>query len=164
MKKVNFRVKRIVLDEPARRFLQSLKALREEAGLTKQALAKAIGITSSCITTYENGEHTPLLEILIKLAEFFSYDLSESMNYKLYYGEISPVQMRYQLKRYGLSYSELSRMVGYSPYSVRNCFIFSKRVTPQCLHAVLKVLEEEQQAYNLRLSLMRKGIKLKHED
>ena len=161
---VDFSVKRIVLDEPARKFLQSLKAMREEAAMTKAALADAIGIARTNFTNYENGKRTPSLEVLIKMADFFGYDLSESLNYKLYHGEISPALMRYQLKRYGFNYSELSRMTGYSLYSVRNCFVFSRRVTPQCLHAVLQVLEQERQAYNFTVALIRKGVKFRYED
>ena len=161
---MDFSVKRIVLDEPARKFLQSLKAMREDAGLSKAALAGAIGIARTNLTNYENGERLPSLKVLIKLAEFFRYDLSESLNYKLHNGEISPAWLCSQLKRYGFNYAELSRMTGYSLYSVRNCFVFSKRVTPQCLDAVLKVLERERQAYNFTVALIRKGVKFKHED
>lgn len=157
MQEVNFSVKRITLDEPARKFLQSLKTMREKAGLTKQALADAVGITRGNITGYENTSKLPLVATLIKLAEVFEYDLSESVNYKLYKGEISPTWMRYQLKRYGFNYAELSRLTGYSFYSVRNCFVFSKRITPQCLHAVLKVLEQEGEAAKMRQALLQKG-------
>ena len=162
--KVNFSVKRIVLDEPARKFLQSLKGMREKAGLTKAALADAIGIARTNLTNYESGERLPSLEVLIKLAEFFGYDLSKSLNYKLHNGEISPAWLRSQLKRYGFNYAELSRITGYSLYSVRNCFVFSRRVTPQCLYAVIEVLERERQAYNFSVALMRKGMKYKCED
>ena len=161
---VDFRQKRIVLDEPARKFLQSLKAMREDAGLSKAVLAEAIGIARTNLTNYENGKRLPSLEVLIKLAEFFRYNLSESLNYKLYNGEISPAWLCCQLKRYGFNYAELSRMTGYSLYSVRNCFVFSRRITPQCLYAVLEVLEQERQAYNFSVTLLRRGMKYKHED
>ena len=164
VKKVNFKLKCIVLDEPTRKFLQSLGEMRREAGMTKRDLAQALNISPANITDYEKGCRTPSVGMLIRLAEFFSYDISESLNYQLYCGRVDLGRMREQFKRYGFSYMELARLTGYSQKSVRSCFHFTEQVTPQCFYAVLKVLEEEQRAYNLRLSLMRKGIKLKHED
>ncbi len=161
MSKVDFGVKRVVLDEPALIFLQSLKVIRQGAGLTKQALADAVGIARSNIVGYETTRKLPSVATLIKLAEVLEYDLSQSVNYKLYHGEIKPVWLRYQLKLYGFNYAELSRMTGYSLYSVRNCFIFSRRITPQCLHAVLRVLEREIEAAKVRQKLLRKGM-VKH--
>lgn len=161
---VDFRLKRIVLDEPTSSFLQSLGDIRREAGMSRKALARTLNISPANITDYESGKRTPSVEMLIRLTELFGYDLSESLNYQLYHGQVNLVRLRRQLKRYGFSYMELARLTGYSHKSVRNCFHFTSQVTPQCLHAVLEVLEHERQSYNFSVALIRKGMKYGSED
>lgn len=162
--KVDFRLKRIVLDEAASSFLQSLGDIRREAGMSRKALARALNISPANITDYESGNRTPSVEMLIRLAEFFSYDISKSLNYQLYHGQVNLGRLREQLKRYGFSYMELARLTGYSQKSVRNCFHFTRQVTVQCFHAVLEVLERERQSYNFTVALIRKGVKYRSED
>ena len=123
-----------------------------------------MSIDSQSISYYENGHRLPLIATLNNLAEYFGYDLSESLNYKLYHGEISRAWMHAQLVRYGFTYVELAELTGYSQRSVRDCFKLHQRATLQCFHAVLEVLERERQSYNFTSALIRKGVKFKHED
>ena len=78
---VDFRLKRIVLDEPTSSFLQSLGDIRQKAGMSRKALAIALNISPANITDYESGKRMPSVEMLIRLTEFFSYDISKSLNY-----------------------------------------------------------------------------------
>lgn len=48
-----------------------LKALRTEKALTMDEEAKALGISTSAVGMYENGERIPRDEIKIRFAEFF---------------------------------------------------------------------------------------------
>jgi transcriptional regulator with XRE-family HTH domain len=49
---------------------QRLRALREERGMTQQALAKAAGIATDMVSRLENGHYTsPGLRTLVRLAE-----------------------------------------------------------------------------------------------
>lgn len=48
-----------------------LKMLREDAGLSQEALAKKIDISQSALGNYERGTRAPDKEIVVKLANFF---------------------------------------------------------------------------------------------
>ncbi|MDE5753368.1 MAG: helix-turn-helix domain-containing protein [Oscillospiraceae bacterium] len=48
-----------------------LKLLRQKKGLTKKAVAKAIGITERAYIAYEYGERDVSTETLVKLAKYF---------------------------------------------------------------------------------------------
>lgn len=49
-----------------------LTLLREERKLSKRQLANAMGISPSSISSYENGERLPSLDMLVKLSLFFN--------------------------------------------------------------------------------------------
>ena len=55
-------------------FATRLKALREEKKLNQGQLANAIGISRGSISFYENGDRTPDIEILCKIANYFDVD------------------------------------------------------------------------------------------
>ena len=52
-------------------FAERLKELREEQGLSMAALGKAVGYTYSSVSRWESEVHTPTIDILDKLADFF---------------------------------------------------------------------------------------------
>ena len=52
-------------------FGETLKGLRQRAGLTQKQLAERMGITSSVVSYYELSERNPSPETLIKLASIF---------------------------------------------------------------------------------------------
>ncbi len=48
-----------------------LKMLRNEKGVSQKEVAKAIGVTLSAYSNYEQGIREPSYEILIKLCKYF---------------------------------------------------------------------------------------------
>lgn len=52
--------------------LKNLKKLREEACVSQQALANAIGVSQQSINKYENHNIEPDISTLIQIADFFS--------------------------------------------------------------------------------------------
>lgn len=51
---------------------EKLKLLRKEKGVSQKIVAKALGITLSAYSNYEQGIREPSNEILIKLCKFFN--------------------------------------------------------------------------------------------
>lgn len=53
-------------------YLNNLKILREEAGLSQQKLADQLGLTQQGIFSYETGAYEPDISTLKRLADFFN--------------------------------------------------------------------------------------------
>lgn len=51
--------------------VKNLKKLRQERGISQQALAKAIGISQQSVNKYENHSIEPDIATLIVLSEYF---------------------------------------------------------------------------------------------
>lgn len=54
-----------------------LREHREQSGMFREELAKAIGTTARTIGRWENGESDMPLQTAIKLAKFFQVSLNE---------------------------------------------------------------------------------------
>lgn len=52
-------------------FADRLTLLREDSILYQKALAKALNVTTGTISNYENDVHSPDLETLVKIADYF---------------------------------------------------------------------------------------------
>lgn len=143
-------IKMIVLDAPTRKFLSALRAARESAGMSQSQIAGSANIPTKTFQMYELGLCCPSLGNLMRLAEILSYDLSDSVNYKFFHGKLNPHEIKRKLKRYDLSYREISEQTGYS----RDRISSSIRIRPQgslnCLYAVLEVIRREQEAERFR--------------
>lgn len=85
--------KMIALDEPTQKFLSILKALRIAAGVSREEIAEIAGTSKSDMKMYELGFYQPSLGILMRLAEYFSYDLSDSVNYKYHHKKLNPSEV-----------------------------------------------------------------------
>lgn len=144
--------KTIALDDATRKFLCTLSKARRKARLTLRELASAIGAPVGTVKMYELGLNLPSLGILMRLAEFFCYDLSDSVNYKVYHGELRPQSIKSLLRRYGLSYGELSRLTGYAKTNIYASVNQKPYGSIACLFAVLEVLRREQELEALRKS------------
>lgn len=68
----------IYLDDAAKKFLSSLRELRHKSGLTHAEIFNKTGIHERNLRGYEMGKKYPRIETLLKLADFYGYDLSES--------------------------------------------------------------------------------------
>jgi transcriptional regulator with XRE-family HTH domain len=52
-----------------------IREARKAAGLTQEALARAAGVNLRSIQNWEHGEHQPMLDSLVKIAEATGKDL-----------------------------------------------------------------------------------------
>jgi len=51
--------------------LQNLRLLRQEAGISQQALADILGVSQQSINHYENHSTQPDIQTLIQMADYF---------------------------------------------------------------------------------------------
>ena len=52
-------------------YVERIKQLRQEDGISQRELAKRVGVSSSAITYWEMGARVPNALAVIKLAEYF---------------------------------------------------------------------------------------------
>ena len=147
----------IYLDEPAKRFLNSLRSEREKIGLTLIEAAGLLDCNFGQLADYEKLEYYPMLGMFIKLSELYKYDISDSVNYKYFYQKINKHDFRTSLKRYGLGRKELAQLTGYSEGVVNKTINFTPNLSLGCLSAILKVIEQENTAYKHRQRLLNKS-------
>lgn len=57
-----------------------LAQLRKSKGLTQQELSQILGLSSSSVSMYENGNREPSFETLEAMADFFNVDMNYLMN------------------------------------------------------------------------------------
>lgn len=57
--------------------MTELRKYRIEQGLTQAQLAEKIGVTASCITMWENGNRSPNISTLKKLAQILDCTVDE---------------------------------------------------------------------------------------
>lgn len=50
---------------------EKIKELRQEAGLSQQALAKAIGVSQKAIDYWERGVNEPKASFIVLLSDYF---------------------------------------------------------------------------------------------
>lgn len=134
----------VVQDGPTKKFLSSLRSLRQAAGLTCSELAEAVGISLANIQDYERGRSFPILLNLIKLADYFGYDLSSSVNYKFFYGKLDLSRLRILRNNYGLSLFELADMTSYHFQQICKTLRLKHGGGLGCLSAIQEVLCNEQ--------------------
>lgn len=63
-------------------FGKRIKQLREENGLSMQALANALEVTKSAVNMWENGGAVPREDILIKISKQFKISIDELLGNK----------------------------------------------------------------------------------
>lgn len=148
-KEVKVETKNIVLDEISQKFLISLKDIRRQAKLTQKTVAEYAGLKRCAISQYEHGQKVPQLKYLIKLAEILKYDLSGSLNYRIFHGELTKVSLKRRLKYFGLTYPELEKLTGYSTRQISTAVNFELKMSLRCLSAIMEVLEREQRKHEL---------------
>lgn len=148
--------KRICLDERAQKFLSELRSERKKLGLTLNEAAVRIGCDFTTLGDYERGRSAPLLGKFIKLAELYQYDISDSLNYKFFYGKIDGGMVRHKLRRYGLGMKELSKLTNYSENMITWSMYFRSECSLECLAAILKVIKQEEEQFTYRQELLKK--------
>lgn len=64
-----------------KKFADSLLSLRKFHGMTRDALAKACGISTVTVQKLETGERAPSIEVFCSIAEYFGVSLDELAGY-----------------------------------------------------------------------------------
>ena len=59
----------------------SIRAVREAAGLTQAELAKRIGVTRQTLIAIEQGRYSPTLELAFQISRVFGLSLDEVFQY-----------------------------------------------------------------------------------
>ena len=57
--------------------MQNLRTIRKSRGLTMKQLGELVGVTESAIGMYETGKREPSLEVLLKLGDVLSCQISD---------------------------------------------------------------------------------------
>lgn len=147
MREVQLERKKIVLDAPTREFLSLLKSLRQEHDYSCKELVRRLGMGSiSSLSYYERGLRLPSLGCLIKMAETLKYDLSDSVNYKFFYGEIDLVHLRAEIEGYGLTLRELSRRINFEYRQPGDTLRGTHYASVSCLWEILSYLNANRKS------------------
>lgn len=56
---------------------KNLRRIRRSEDITQKTLGELVGVKAAAISSYENNESYPSLEIIIRLAEVFNISLDE---------------------------------------------------------------------------------------
>lgn len=72
--------KLLYVDEQTRELLSSLRAEREKKKLTQKDIGDIVGVKTTTISAYERKKITPTLEVFLKLAMLFEWDISGNVN------------------------------------------------------------------------------------
>ncbi len=59
----------------------SIRAVREQAGMTQAELAKRIGVTRQTLIAIEQGKYSPTLELAFQITREFGVDLDDVFHY-----------------------------------------------------------------------------------
>ncbi len=59
----------------------SLRAVRERAGMTQAELAREVGVTRQTLIAIEQGRYSPTLELAFQLARAFGVGLDDLFQY-----------------------------------------------------------------------------------
>ena len=69
-----------------------IKHLRQERGLSQEALSEKVGISSKYISSIERGKENPTLDIIIKLASALQVEIEDV--FKISHEESNPKKLR----------------------------------------------------------------------
>jgi len=63
------------------RVANSLRALREAAGLTQADVARRVGVTRQTLIAIEQGKYSPTLELAFQLCRVFGVRIDDAFQY-----------------------------------------------------------------------------------
>ena len=61
---------------------ENIKKLRMALGINQVELAKKLGVSKQCVSNWENDNILPSVEMLIKIAKYFSVSVDELLDLK----------------------------------------------------------------------------------
>ena len=140
-------------------FLSKLKELRKMLNLTLRECLEKTGIRESNLNDYERGNTYPCLKNLIKLANFYNYDISDSINWKFYPGKIRLWDIAQKKEQYALSYGDISEKLGSNKTLL--CFTLSgnKIGSLRSLGRIVECLEREKELEKFRNKMLSESIR-----
>ena len=59
----------------------SLRALREQAGLTQAEVARRVGVTRQTLIAIEQGKYSPTLELAFQLCRVYGVRIDDAFDY-----------------------------------------------------------------------------------
>lgn len=62
---------------------ENIRNIRKEKGMTQEALAEAIGVTTAAVSKWETGQSVPEVGMLMELADFFEVSVDALLGHKL---------------------------------------------------------------------------------
>ena len=71
--------------------LKNLRPLRDEMGVSQQALANAVGISQQSVNKYENHHVEPDIDTLVRIADFFETSVDYLIGHTDIRRKIEPV-------------------------------------------------------------------------
>jgi putative transcriptional regulator len=63
------------------RVTNSIRVIREEAGLTQAELARRVGVTRQTLIAIEQGRYSPTLELAFQLSRVFGVGIDDVFQY-----------------------------------------------------------------------------------
>lgn len=63
------------------RVTNTIRAIREEAGMTQADLARRIGVTRQTLIAIEQGRYSPTLELAFQISRVFGVGLDDVFHY-----------------------------------------------------------------------------------
>lgn len=63
------------------RVTNTIRAVREEAGMTQAELARRIGVTRQTLIAIEQGRYSPTLELAFQISRVFEVSLDDIFQY-----------------------------------------------------------------------------------
>lgn len=64
-------------------FHENIRNIRREKGMTQEALAEAMGVTTAAVSKWETGQSTPDVEMLLALADFFEVSVDTMLGHRV---------------------------------------------------------------------------------
>lgn len=64
-------------------FHENIRAIRKARGMTQEALAEVMGVTTACVSKWETGQSAPEVELLIELADFFEVSVDALLGHEV---------------------------------------------------------------------------------
>ena len=148
MKLKNTKRKTIYFDAPTLIFLASIKEERKKLQLSTKQAATIAGMSSGNWSNIENLKRNPSLTTLIKIADVLNYDLSESLNYKIYKDKITLRKIREGMKKYGITINELAKLLNFTRRGLSFHLYHNTSVPFLC--SAWQVIKQEEKRAKLR--------------
>lgn len=119
---------------------ENIKKLRISHGLTQAQLGEKIGVAESTVSLYEAGKREPDIETIKQIANFFGVSTDDLLGL-----ETKPTKKVHLSPDQATDDPELKeKLVKYAKYYQVAEEAADKKISPERLRLLIKVLEEDQ--------------------